>query len=54
MLRMLRRHATIVQLACFALLLPPRAAYRVARELAGGNWRVVGAWVAGIMRSGSR
>ena len=46
MLRVLRRHATWPQLACFALLLPARAAYRVGRELAGGNWRVVLAWAS--------
>jgi hypothetical protein len=39
---------------CFALLLPPRAALRVGKELAGGNWRVVGAWITGVMRREGR
>jgi GT2 family glycosyltransferase len=54
MLRMLRRHATTLQLLCFALLLPPRAILRVGRELASGNWRVVGAWIVGLVRSPQR
>ena len=52
MLRMLRRHATPFQFACFTMLLPVRASYRVARELAAGNWRVVGSWISGLLRSG--
>ncbi|HEX2525484.1 MAG TPA: glycosyltransferase family 2 protein [Geminicoccus sp.] len=54
LLRILRRHATVFQLMCVALLLPPRAAHRVGKELAGGNWRVVGAWIMGVMRRAGR
>ena len=52
MLRVLRRHATVPQLFCFGLLLPMRATYRIGRELAGGNWRVVAAWMSGLTKSG--
>ena len=54
MLRLLRRHATMVQLLCFVLLLPPRAVLRIGRELASGNWRVVRAWIMGLVRSPQR
>jgi GT2 family glycosyltransferase len=54
MLRLLQRHATVPQLLCFAGLLPARVAYKVGRELAGGNWAVVGAWLAAMVGSGRR
>lgn len=54
MLRLLRRHATLPQLACLAVTLPARMVFKIGQELAKGNGSVVRAWLAAIFRSAPR
>lgn len=53
LIRLVRKHSTFVQWSCFLALLPLRAGWRVLRELAAGNPRMVVAWLRGLLARNS-